>query len=98
MAIIVTCINKAHGMHSDPHVAISSLGWRNETTGQAGKSTREQVYEWLKYNNGTAYVVDSYGNKAYIFPRENSHGTRYVQTAADRVWTDNLLALPECSA
>jgi Protein of unknown function (DUF3892) len=96
MAVRILCINKAHGDHADPHTAITSLGWRNETTGQNGKSTRDQVYLWLKNNNGVAYVLDSYGNKAFLYPRENVFGTRFVQTAADRVWTDNLLALPEC--
>jgi hypothetical protein len=94
--IRITCINKAGGFHSDPHHAISSLGWTRETTGEQRKSTREQVYAWLKSQNGHAYVLDKAGNKAYVFPRENAYGARYVQTAADRVWTDNLLALPEC--
>jgi hypothetical protein len=40
--------------------------------------------------------VDRLGNKAYLYPRENARGTQFVQTVADRVWTDNLLALPEC--
>lgn len=95
MAVRITCINKAQGAHSDPHTAITSLGWRNENTGEAGKSSRDQIYDWLK-KGGVAYVVDQFGNKAYVYPRESSHGTRFVQTAADRVWTDNLLALDEC--
>jgi hypothetical protein len=96
MSVRITCINKAQGVHFDPHSAILTLGWTDDQTMNTGKSTREQVYEWLKNQNGVAYVVDQYGNKAYVFPRENIHGTKFVQTAADRVWTDNLLALPEC--
>ena len=96
MAIRITCINKAYGNHFDPHTAITSLGWQNDSTGATGKSTREQIYEWLKNSGGVAYTIDRYGNKAFVFPRENSYGTRFVQTAADRVWTDNLLYLPEC--
>lgn len=96
MAVRITCINKAEGAHYDPHVAIASLGWRNEVSGAEGKSTREQIYDWLKNKGGVAYVVDEFGNKAYVYPRENPNGTRFVQTAADRVWTDNLLALNEC--
>jgi uncharacterized protein DUF3892 len=96
MAIRITCINKSGGYHSDPHHAISDLGWVNDSTGEQGKSTRQQVYDWLKNQSGQAYVLDKLGNKAYVFPRENENGTKYVQTVADRVWTDNLLALPEC--
>lgn len=96
MAIRITCIKKSGGYHSDPHHAITDLAWVNDGTGERGTSTRQQVYNWLKSRGGEAYVVDRKGNKAYVFPRENLHGTQYVQTAADRVWTDNLLALPEC--
>lgn len=96
MSVKITCINKAFGAHADPHSAIVSLGWINDVDGKKGKSTREQLYEWLKNQNGVAYVVDQYGNKTYVFPRENVHGTKFVQTAADRVWTNNLLSLPEC--
>jgi hypothetical protein len=96
MAIRITCISKANGFHLDPHHAITDLGWVNVGTGEHGRSTRQQVYDWLKSQGGQAFVLDRLGNKAYVFPRENTHGTQYVQTVADRVWTDNLLALPEC--
>ncbi len=96
MAIRIVCINKSGGWHADPHHAISHLGWRNEETGEAGKNTRLEIYDWIKNKNGIAYVLDSRGNKAYVGVRENQYGTKYVQTYADQVWTDNLLALPEC--
>jgi hypothetical protein len=96
MAIRITCINKSGGFHSDPHHAISNLGWVNEATGDQGKNSRQQVYDWIKTQRGEAYVLDGRGNKAFVFPREHANGTQYVQTAADQVWTDNLLALPEC--
>jgi hypothetical protein len=97
MAIRITCINKAGGQHYDPHTAIENLGWVNDSTGKTGKSTRLEVYDWLKKDStNQAYVKDPFGNRAYVYARENSHGTKFVQTYTDRVWTDNLLALPEC--
>ena len=97
MAIRITCINKAGGRHFDPHVAISDLGWLNDSTGATGKSNRLQFYDWLKQSSANlAYVLDRAGNKAFLYPRENSQGTKFVQTFADKVWTDNLLYLPEC--
>lgn len=97
MAIRITCINKAGGQHYDPHTAISNLGWVNDSTGKTGKSTRLEVYDWLKQDSANqAYVTDRFGNRAYVYPLENSHGIKFVQTYTDRVWTDNLLALPEC--
>ena len=97
MSVQIICINKSQGLHSDPHSAISTFGWRNDSTGATGKSTREQIYDWVKNKNGIAYVIDPFGNKVFVYPRENANGTRFLQTAADRRWTDNLLALPECS-
>jgi len=97
MSIRITCINKAGGWHEDPHCAISHLGWVNDRTGETGRSMRIQVYDWLKKSSGNkAFVTDSYGNTAYLYPRENSNGTKFVQTYADKTWTDNLLSLREC--
>jgi hypothetical protein len=96
MAIRITCINKSGGYHEDPHHAISDLGWINEETGERNKSTRLQVYDWIKNKGGVAYVTDRFGNKANVGTREHGNGTKYLQTYADRVWTDNLLSLPEC--
>ena len=63
MAVRITCINKSEGYHADPHHAISHLGWRNEETGNTGKSTRLEVHDWIKTRGGAAYVIDSRGNK-----------------------------------
>jgi hypothetical protein len=96
MAVRITCINKQAGYHQDPHHAIEYLGWVNEETGESGKSARVLMYDWLKNKGGVAYVFDKFGNKAFLYARENAAGTRFVQTYADNVWTDNLLSLPEC--
>jgi hypothetical protein len=96
MSIRITCINKSGGYHADPHHAISDLGWVNEETGKTGKSTRLVVYDWIENQNGVAYVQDSAGNRARVGTREHSNGTKYLQTYADQVWTDNLLSLTEC--
>ena len=96
MALRITCINKEGGYHHDPHHAIEYLGWVNEATGETGKSARLVIYDWLKNKDGVAYVRDIFGNKVYLYPKENAAGTKFVQTYADNVWTDNLLSLPEC--
>jgi hypothetical protein len=96
LAIRITCISKANGHHSDPHHAIQRLGWLEDGTSNTGNNTRLEIYDWIKNQNGSAYVLDSRKNKAYVGTRENSLGTKYLQTYADQVWTDNLLALPEC--
>lgn len=52
MAIRVTCINKSGGYHADPHHAISDLGWVQDGTGKTGKSTRLEIYGWIKSRGG----------------------------------------------
>lgn len=96
MALRITCIKKSGGYHQDPHHAIESLGWYNDGTGTRGTSDRLTMYNWIKNEGGTAYVQDSRNNRALVGTRENAHGTKYLQTYADKVWTDNLLSLPEC--
>lgn len=95
MAVRITCIKKAGGYHDDPHVAISDLGWTNEQTGEAGQSTRVQMYEWVKAG-GHAFVRDRAGNTAYLVAKLSRTRNPYVQTVADGTPTDNLLHLDEC--
>jgi hypothetical protein len=95
MAVRITCINKAQGHHEEPHVAISMLGWINESDNQTGKSTREQVHEWVN-QGGQAFVRDAQGNVAYLIAKVSAHGNPFVQTVADGRPTDNLLYLSEC--
>jgi len=47
MSVRITCISKAGGDHENSHVAISELGWINEGTGETGKSTRLEIYDWI---------------------------------------------------
>jgi hypothetical protein len=96
MSIRITCINKSGGDHADPHHAISNLGWVNEQTNESGKNTRLEIWDWIQNQNGVAHVRDARGNTTRVGTRENARGTKFLQTYADRVWTDNLLALSEC--
>jgi hypothetical protein len=83
MAVRITCIDKAGGHHEDPHVAISTFGWLNETDGQTGRSTRIEMYDWITQKGGTAYVRDRFGNVAYVVGKVSAWGNPFVQTVAD---------------
>jgi hypothetical protein len=96
VSIRITCISKDGGNHENPHAAITALGWINEETGKRGTSTRLQMYDWIKFKSGKAYVRDVVGNSAQVGTAETARGTKYVRTYRDGKWTDNLLALPEC--
>jgi len=55
--------------------------------------TRAQIVAWIESGEYGFYTNDGY-RKAYVHVRTSSLGTKYVQTYADNVYTDNLLALP----
>ncbi len=95
MSISVTCIEKTSGNTENQLTAISKLGWVEDGTGDSGRSTREEMYQWVK-NGNRAYVKDSMGNTADLIAAVTEKGTKYVRTAADGTTTDNLLALPVC--
>lgn len=83
----VNCINKPH--RDSPHEAISHLG------GNHWKMTRLDVWQRLT-SKTDQFFTQVNGRRAYLYPRESSNGTKYVQTHADNQWTNNLLSLPEC--
>lgn len=96
MSVLITCINKASGNHENPHVAISFLEWTNESSGEKGRSSRIEIFDWIKNRGGIAYVRDNVGNQVRIGTAITLRGTKYVRTYSDGTWTDNLLSLREC--
>lgn len=91
MSIRITAIRQAGGTG---HEHITQLWWTNQATGDAGSNARGQIVEWIEVENGKAYVDDGRGNHADVLVVTPKHGEKYLQTYADGVWTDNLLALP----
>jgi hypothetical protein len=96
MSVRITCITKANGNHENPYVAISYLGWVEDGSTNTGSTPRERMYDWIKNEKGVAYVLDRFGNKAFLIPEISPRGTKYVKTVPDQTKTDNLLQLPEC--
>lgn len=94
MAIRITCIKKDGGYHENPFVAISSLGWMDDTSGEQKSSTRLQMYEWV-VSGGYAYVQAG-SAKAKLVGAVSPRGNKYVKTEADNTQSDNLLKLSEC--
>lgn len=78
------------------HEHIAWLKWVNTTTNATGWSTRQAMVEYVEANgNESVWCPDRDPNKkgAWVHVNHN-HQTKYVQTVADRRWTDNLLSLP----
>lgn len=97
MTIRIIWATKPSGNLHNSHEAISDFGWIIESTGETGRSTRLELYNWLKIPSNHALVRDGSGDVAWVGTRENSNGTQYLQTYADGIWKDNLLELPTSS-
>ena len=94
MAVRIIAIRKDHGNHYNPHEAVSHYKWLNEQSGESKIADRPSMVAWVERGN-RAYVSD---NRGTVDCQVNTsvHGTKFLQTYADRRWTDNLLSLPEC--
>ncbi len=91
MSIRITAVRMGVTAHS--HESIVELRWIEDGTNKTGTSSREATYDWIK-EGGKAYVRDNSNDVAYVGTRESVYCTKYVQTYADGIWKDNLLALP----
>ncbi len=74
------------------HEHIDKLRWVNTATSETGESTRTQMVNWIKNENGKIHVRDSNNNDVRVHVVDAT--PPYIQTDADGVRTDNLLALP----
>lgn len=91
MAVKCIAIRMTHNGYHHEH--ISEIQWVQDGSSDKAVSTREKMVEWIE-GGGKAYVKDAKGDIAYLGVRVSSLGNKYVQTYADGIWTDNLLALP----
>lgn len=48
MSVRIVCITKPSGYLQNPHEAISTYGWINETNNEQGKSDRLTMVDWVK--------------------------------------------------
>jgi len=90
MAIRCTGIEMSKGGYHHEHIVqIQYI----DTDGVTKWCTRAQMVEYIE-SGGQAYVRDARGDVAYLAARKSAYGNKYVQTYADGIWQDNLLALP----
>ena len=90
MAIKFTARRMSDGQQ---HEHIVRLWWIVPSTGKTGNDSREDLVKWIEEGN-KAYCEDAAGHRADVAVRTSARGVKYLQTHADRVWTNNLLALP----
>jgi hypothetical protein len=87
----VIYIYTVHMSGGTRHEHIAGVRWKNPDNGNAGESTRAVLVDWISNKSGAAYVCGG-GHLARV--RVVNGSSPYLQTHADGVWTDNLLALP----
>jgi hypothetical protein len=95
MAVRIICIKKDEGKYDNPYVAIDHFEWVNERINVKGVTDRSKIHDWIKNEDGEAYIIDQDGNKIYLIPAICPKGNKYVKTADD-AGKDDLLLLPIC--
>jgi Protein of unknown function (DUF3892) len=85
-------ITEVHMSGGAEHQHIASVRWKNPQDLSTGESTRSVMVDWIKNKGGDARARDSAGTEAQVGVVEGR--PPYIRTWADKVWTDNLLALP----
>ena len=83
----VNCVNKPDRMSTHEHIThLGGIGWR---------ITRDEVIRRIDARTDTFYTMAA-GKRADVYVRREPGKQPYVQTKADGVWSNNLLALEEC--
>jgi Protein of unknown function (DUF3892) len=90
----IDCVNKPN--RSSPHEHITHVGGPNPDGVGRWKDTVPKVVQILKTQQHRFYTKE--GNaSAWVGVRISAAGNKFLQTYADGVWRDNLLALSECA-
>lgn len=91
----VRCIAIRLSKGGQRHEHITHILWvpSNNQGAKGTANTRAEIVAFVE-KGGKGYVEDDDGDVAYLGVRKTANGTKYVQTYADRIWNDNLLALP----
>jgi hypothetical protein len=90
VAIRITAIRLSGGT---THQHIVRLWWTNPADGKTGDNTRAEIVDWIENQDGKAYV-DEGGHRVNVYVRTPATGPKYLQTASDGHWANNLLSLP----
>jgi hypothetical protein len=90
----IDCVNKPD--RSNTHEAISHVGGPNPDGAGRWKDTVPNVVRMIENNSHRFYTKEG-NSSAWVGVRTSAAGNKFLQTHADGVWKDNLLALRECA-
>lgn len=92
MLIRIIAIRKDNGNHYNPHESITAFKWVEYTNNQIGILSLSMMIEFLE--NGNKAYVSQNAKIVYCYVRNNGYG-KFIQTASDGYFNNNLLSLPE---
>lgn len=89
----IDCINKPD--RSSPHEHITHVGGPAPDGSGRWRDTVPNVVAFIEAKTHRFYTNEG-GVWAWVDVRVSASGRKFLQTHADGVWKDNLLALKEC--
>ena len=89
----IDCVNKPN--RASTHEHITNVGGPNPSGVGRYKFTVADVIRRIESKTDTFHTYEG-GYRADVGVRTSAAGNKYIQTYADGVWKDNLLALKEC--
>ena len=90
----IDCINKPD--RDSAHERITHVGGPQPSGSGRWKDTVPNVIKMIEGKAHRFYTRDG-GKIAWVGVRTSAAGNKYIQTHADGVWNNNLLAQRECS-
>ena len=89
----IDCVNKLD--RNSPHEAITHVGGPNPNGSGRWKNAVVDVVHMIENNSHRFYTRDA-GKAAWVGVQTNAAGRKYLQSHADGIWSNNLLAQSEC--
>ena len=90
----IDCVNKPDRNNS--HDRITHVGGPSPDGSGRWKATVPDVVGYIE-SKAHRFFTSEAGTVAWVGVRTSAVGNKYIQTHADGVWRDNLLALKECT-
>jgi hypothetical protein len=89
----IDCVNKPD--RNSRHESITRVGGPKPDGSGRWRDTTANVVSFIESKQHRFYTHEG-GFKAWVGVKESATGHKFLQTYADGVWKDNLLALQEC--
>ena len=90
----IDCINKPD--RNSAHEHITHVGGPKPDGSGRWKDTVANIVRLIEGKTDRFYTSEG-GVSAWVLVRTSAAGRKFLQTSADGVWKDNLLALKECA-